>query len=179
MGEGKEFKFTLLDALHDARRAWEQVGKSTIGNCFTKTKFIEEEIQTEASCASDAELLEIWEALPAEEKMHENGEIELSVFLEADERLATGGSFTLEEMLCSAEPVESKDDEITVEEEIVPFEEAQRASSTVRKFMQQRSRKGLMQACDRQDNEMHEIRRKKMRQPMILESFGLMGNLRK
>ena len=106
MDEGKEFKFTLPDALHDARRAWEQVGKSLIRNCFAKAKFIEEEIQTEAQ---DAELLEIWEALPAEEKMHENVEIELSNFLEAVERLATGGSFTLEEiaekMLCSAEPV--------------------------------------------------------------------------
>ena len=181
MDEGKEFKFTLLDALHHARRAWEQVGKSTIRNCFAKAMFIEEEIQTEAQ---DAELLEIWKALLAEEKMHENGEVELSDFLEADERLATGGSFTLEEiaeeMLCSAEPVESEDDEITVEEEIVPFEEAQRAWSTVRKFMQQRSGKpGVMQSCDRLDNEMHEIRRKKMRQPTIHESFGLMGNLRK
>ena len=113
--------------------------------------------------------------------MHANGEIELSDFLEADERLATGGSFTLEEMLCSAEPVESEDDEITVEEEIVPFEEAQRAWSTVRKFMQQRSGKpGVMQAKSfRLDNEMHEIRRKKMRQPTILGRFGLMGNLRK
>ena len=167
----------MLDALNDARRAWEQVGKSTIRNCFAKAKFIEEEIQTEAQ---DAELLEIWEALPAEEKMHENGEIELSDFLEADESLATGGSFTLEEMLCSAEPVESEDDEITVEEEIVPFEETQRAWSTVRKFMQQRSGKpGVIQACDRLDNGMHEIRRKKKLQPTILESFGLMGNLRK
>ena len=62
-------------------------------------------------------------------------------------------------MLCSAEP-ESEDDEITVEEEIVPFEEAQRAWSTVRKFMQQRSGKpGVMQACDRLDNEMHAERR--------------------
>ena len=84
MDEGREFKFTLLDALHDTRRAWEQVGKSTIRNCFAKAKFIEEEIQTEAQ---DAELFEIWEALPAEEKMHENGEIELSDFLEAS-RLA-------------------------------------------------------------------------------------------
>ena len=141
MDEGNEFKFTLLDALH-ARRAWEQVGKSTIRNCFAKAKFIEEEIQTEAQ---DAELLEIWEALPAEEKMQENGEIELSDFVEADERLATGGSFTLEEiaeeMLCSAEPVESEDDVTTVDEEIVPFEEAQRSWSTVRKFIQQRSGK--------------------------------------
>ena len=106
----------------------EQVGKSTISptqNCFAKAKFIEEEIQTEAQ---DAELLEIWEALPAEEKMHENEEIELSDFLEAKERLATGGCFTLEEimeeMLCSAEQVESEDDD---NEEIVPFEEAQSA----------------------------------------------------
>ena len=175
MDEGKEFKFTLLDALHVARRAWEQVSESTIRNCFAKAKFNEEEIQTEPE---DVELLEIWEALPAGEKMHDKEEIELSEFLEADERLATSGSFTLEEiaeeMLRSEEPVESEDDEVTVEEEIVPFEEAQRAWSTVRKFMQQRSGKpGVMQACDRLDNEMHEIRQKKMRQPTILESFGL------
>ncbi|XP_071446162.1 tigger transposable element-derived protein 4-like [Hetaerina americana] len=61
MDKGKELKFTLLDALHVARRAWEHVGKSTIGNCFTKAKFIEEEIQTEAQ---NAELIEIWEPLP-------------------------------------------------------------------------------------------------------------------
>ncbi|XP_071443985.1 tigger transposable element-derived protein 2-like [Hetaerina americana] len=117
MDYGKELKFTLLDAPYVSLRAWEQ----------------------------DAELLEIWEALPVKEKMHKNGEIEQSDFLEADEHLTAGGSFMLEEfseeMLCSAEPMKSKDDEITVEEEIVPFEEVQRTCSTVRKFMQQRSRK--------------------------------------
>ena len=133
----------------------------------------------------DAELLEVWEALPPEEKMHENEEIELSDFLEADERLATGGSFTLEEiakeMLSRDEPVVSEDDEVTVEEEIVPFEEALRAWSTVRKFMQQSSGKpGVMQACDQLDNKMLEIRRKKMRQLTIFESFGRTDdNLRK
>ncbi|XP_071446366.1 uncharacterized protein [Hetaerina americana] len=109
--EGKELKFTLLDTLLVARHAWEQVGKLTIRNCFAKPKFIEVEIQTEAQ---DAELLEIWETLPAEEKIHENREIELSDFLEADERLVTGRSFMLEEieegMLCSVELVASKDD---------------------------------------------------------------------
>ena len=165
----------MLDALHVARYAWEQVSKSTIRNCFAKAKFIDEEIRTEPQ---DAELLEIWKALPAEEKMHENEEIELPDFLEADERLATGGSFTLEEiaeMLYNEEPVESED-EVIVEEEIVLFEEAQRAWITVRKFMQQTSGKpDVMQACDRLDNEMNEIRRKKMRQPTIFESFGLIG----
>ena len=86
-----------------------------MGAGFAKAKFIEEEIQTEAQ---DAKLLEIWETLPAEKKMHENGEIELSDFLEADERLAIGGSFRLEEMaeemLCSEEPVESEYDDITI-----------------------------------------------------------------
>ena len=57
-------------------------------------------IQTEVQ---NAELLDIWEALPVEEK------IELTDFIKADERLATGGSFTLEEiaeeMLCGEEPV--------------------------------------------------------------------------
>ena len=177
MDEGKELNFMLLDALHVARRAWEQVGKSTIGNCFAKAKFIEGEIQTEAH---DAELIEIWEALPAEEKMHANREIELSDFLEADERLATGGSSTLkeitEEKLCSEEPVESGDDDITVEEDGILFEEARHTWSTVRKFMQQRSGKpGVIQACDRLDNEMLVIRQKKMRQSKILESFGLIS----
>ena len=58
-------------------------------------KFIEEEYQTESD---DVELLEIWEALPAEEKMYQNEEIELSDFLEADERLETRGSSTLEQI---------------------------------------------------------------------------------
>ena len=171
---GKEFEFTLLDALHVVWCAWEQVSESTIRNCFAKAKFSEKEYQSEPD---DAELLEIWEALPAEEKMHENKEIELSDFLEADERLETGGSFTLEdiaeEMLGREEPVESKD-EVTIEEETISFENAQRAWSTVRKFMQQRSEKlGVMQACDRLENEIHEICRKNMRQLTILQSFGL------
>ena len=52
----------------------------------------------------------------------------------------------VEEMLHSEEPVESKDDEVIVKEEIVPFREAQHAWSTVQKFMQQKSRKpGVMQ----------------------------------
>ena len=57
MDEGKEFKFTLFNALHVARRAWEQVSESTIRNCFAKAKFVEEEIQIEEP--EDAELLEI------------------------------------------------------------------------------------------------------------------------
>ncbi|XP_025110862.1 uncharacterized protein LOC112574185 [Pomacea canaliculata] len=119
---------------------------------------------------------------PAEEKMHGNEEIKLSDFLKADERLATGGSFTMEEiaeeMLCSEEPVESEDEKI--EEETVPIEEDQHAWSTVRKFLQQRSGKpSVMQACHRLDNKLYEIRQKNMPQPTILESFGLMGNLSK
>ena len=43
--------------------------------------------------------------------MHENEEIDLSYFLKADERLVTGGYFTLEEnaekMLCGEEPMGS------------------------------------------------------------------------
>ena len=175
MDMGKEFEFTLLDALHVVRCAWEQVSESTIRNCFAKAKFSEEEYQSEPD---DAVLLEIWEALPAEEKMHSNEEIELSDFLEADERLETGGSFTLEdiaeEMLGREEPVESKDDEVTIEEETISFENAQQVWSTVRKFMQQRSEKlGVMQACDCLENEIHEIRQKNMRQLTILQSFGL------
>ena len=124
----KEFEFTLLDALHVVRCDWEQVSESTIRNCFAKVKFSEEEYQSEPD---DAELLEIWEALLAEEKIHENEEIELSDFLDADERLETGGSFTLEDiavkMLSGEKPVESEDDEVTVEEETILFENAQRA----------------------------------------------------
>ena len=125
MDMGKEFEFTLLDALHVVRCAWEQVSESTIRNCFAKVKFSEEEYQSEPN---DAELSEIWETLPAEEKIHENEEIELSDFLKADERLETGGSFTLEnEMLSREKPVESEDDEVTVEEKTISFEKAQRA----------------------------------------------------
>ena len=174
MDMGKEFEFTLLDALHVVWCTWEQVSKSMIRNCFVKPKFIEEEYQTEPD---DAELLKIWEALPAEEKMYQNKEIELSDFLKADECLETAGSFTLkeiaEEMLDNKEPVESENDEVTVEEEIISFENAQQAWSTLQKFMQQRSRKlGMMQACNRLEDKMHEIRRKSMCQ---LRFFRVLG----
>ena len=174
MNVGEEFEFTFLDALHVVRCAWEQVSESTMRNSFAKVKFIEEECQTEPD---GAELLEIWEALPAEEKMYENEKIELSDFLEADERLETGESFTLEEiaedMLGSKEPVESENDEGTVEEEMILFENAQRTWSTVRRFMKQRSGKlGVIQSCDRLEDEMHEICRKNMRQ-LTIQSFGL------
>ena len=136
MDEGKEFKFTLLDALHIARRAWSQVSKSKIRNCLSKAKFIEEKIQTEVQVA---ELLDICEALTAKKEMHENEEIEMSDFLKANERITTCGPFTLaeitEDMLFDEEPVVSKDGHITVEKEVVLFEEAQCAWSTVRKFM--------------------------------------------
>ncbi|XP_029641258.1 major centromere autoantigen B-like [Octopus sinensis] len=176
MDEGNEFKFTLLDSLHVARRAWEQVSELTIKNCFAKAKFIEEEIQIEPE---DAELLEIWKALPPEERTHENETIELFDFLSADDRLVTGGSFTLEEIakevMHNEEPVESEDDEVIVEEEYFSFADAQRAWSTIRKFMQQQSsgKPSVMQACDRLDNEMNEICQKKMSQPIIFESFGI------
>ena len=66
-------------------------------------------------------------------------------------------------MLSREKPVESEDDEVTVKEETISFENAQRAWSTVLKFMQQRSEKlGVMQACDCLENEMHKICRKNM-----------------
>ena len=136
---------------------------------------LSEEYQTEPD---DAELLEIWEALSAEEKMYQNKEIELSDFLEAEECPKTGGSFTLEEiaeeMLGSKELVESKNDEVTVEEEIISFKNAQWAWSTIWKFMQQRSGKlSVMQACNRLEDEMHKMWRKNMCQLTIFQSFGL------
>ncbi|KII65677.1 hypothetical protein RF11_16086 [Thelohanellus kitauei] len=101
-----------------------------------KAKLIKEEIKTDAQ---DAELIEICDALPAEK---------------TDVRGWRDQAEIDEEMLCSEKPVESEDDNITVEEE--------------RKFMQQRSGKpGVMQAWDRLDNEMHVIRQKKMRQQTI------------
>ena len=122
----KEFEFTLLDAIHDVRCAWEQVSKSTIRNCFAKAKFSEEEYQSEPD---HAELLEIWEALPAEKKINKNKEIELFDSLEADEHLEMGGSFTLEDiaekMLSREKPVEREDDEVTAEKETISFENAQ------------------------------------------------------
>ena len=70
--------------------------------------------------------------------------------------------------------MESEDDEVTVKEEIISFENAQRAWSTVRMFMQQRSGiLGVMQACNRLEDEMHEIRQNNMCQLTILQSFGL------
>ncbi|CAI9719662.1 Hypothetical predicted protein [Octopus vulgaris] len=72
--------------------------------------------------------------------------------------------FTLEEIakevMHNEEPVESEDDEVIVEEEYVSFADVQRAWSTIRKFMQQQSsgKPSVMQACDRLDNKMNEIR---------------------
>ena len=62
-------------------------------------------------------------------------------------------------MLSREKPVDSEDDEGTVQEETISFENAQRAWRTVRKFMQKRSEKvSVMQACDRLENEIYENR---------------------
>uniref|UniRef100_A0A915EAU3 Uncharacterized protein n=1 Tax=Ditylenchus dipsaci TaxID=166011 RepID=A0A915EAU3_9BILA len=102
-------------------------------------------------------------------------EIDLSDFLEADERLATGGTLTLQEIADEVMRQEDSDideEDLIVEEEEVSFKEAERAMSTVRKFMQQESGKLTeMQVCDKLEDEMQEIRQKKMRQPTILECF--------
>ncbi|KII65147.1 hypothetical protein RF11_00864 [Thelohanellus kitauei] len=44
-------------------------------------------------------------------------------------------------MLCNEEPVESEDNKVNVEVEVVSFEKAHGACSTVRKFVEQRSKK--------------------------------------
>ena len=107
----KDFEFTLFDALHIVWHAWEQVSELTIRSCFAKTKFTKEEYQPESD---DAELLEIWEALPIKEKVHKNKKIELLDFLKAYECLMSVGSVRLEEiakeMLHSKELMESEDD---------------------------------------------------------------------
>ena len=162
--------------MHAIRYAWEQVSQSTIKNCFAKAKFIDAEIQTEPDAN---ELLEIWEALPAEEKRQDNEQIELTDYLEADDRLAAGGSLSLEEIAVMVGNKEMEQEDVnsndadTIEEECISFQDAQRASATLRKFMQQRN--GVldeMQACDRIDKEMHEIRKRSNRQLTILECFG-------
>ena len=161
MDVGKKFEFTLYDVLHIVRCAWEQVSGSTIRICFAKAKFIE--VEYYYTKPDSAKLFEISKAVPTDEKMHESKEIKLSDILEADERLETGQSFTLEEiaeeMLRSKEPVECEDDNITIKEEtIFSFENAQRAWITVWKFMRQRSEKlGVMRACDRSEDKIHEI----------------------
>ncbi|KII71435.1 hypothetical protein RF11_02951 [Thelohanellus kitauei] len=104
-------------------------------------------------------------------------------FLEADELLATGGSFMLkqiaEAMTCGEEQVESEDDDITVEEDVFSFDDAQRSLITMKKFIEQRSGKpSEIQACDRLDNEMHVIRQKKIPQPTILLSFERINNFK-
>uniref|UniRef100_A0A915EFS1 Uncharacterized protein n=1 Tax=Ditylenchus dipsaci TaxID=166011 RepID=A0A915EFS1_9BILA len=107
--------------------------------------------------------------------MNEAEEIDLSDFLEADERLATGGTLTLQEIADEVMRQEDSDideEDLIVEEKEVSFKEAERAMSTVRKFMQQESGKlSVMQVCDKLEDEMQEIRQKKMRQPTILECF--------
>ncbi|KII62221.1 hypothetical protein RF11_13675 [Thelohanellus kitauei] len=95
MDEGCEFKFTPQDALHVAWHHWEQVGKSTIRNGFANAKFIEGEIQTQASIRSCSRSCKL--CLP-KKNMHEKSEIELSNFIEAGEHLTTGEYFTLEEI---------------------------------------------------------------------------------
>ncbi|KII69440.1 hypothetical protein RF11_11085 [Thelohanellus kitauei] len=55
-------------------------------NCFAKAQFIKDEIQTEAQ---DEELIEVWEALPSEEKMHKKG-ISSYLTFSVDQRLQTG-----------------------------------------------------------------------------------------
>ena len=83
--EGRTFS---TPALHIVQCVWEKVSESTIRKCFAKAKFIKEEYQTEPD---NAELLEIWEALPAKEKKYKNEEIELSDFLRADGQQGAGG----------------------------------------------------------------------------------------
>ncbi|KII74382.1 hypothetical protein RF11_13304 [Thelohanellus kitauei] len=121
--EGKEFNFKLLDAIYVATAFLET------GTVLRRPNSLKRRSQTETH---DTKLIEIWEALP-------NGEIELSDFLEADKRFETGGSFILEEiaeeMLCSEESTEGEDDDITVEEQVISFEEAKRNWSTVQDFM--------------------------------------------
>ncbi|KII67167.1 hypothetical protein RF11_11222 [Thelohanellus kitauei] len=98
-----EFNLTLLDALHVAQRVWKKVGKSTIRNYFEKAEFIQEDLYVQTKRCTG------------------KGRSSCLTFYEADERLSTGGFFTLEEiaeeMLCN--------DDITIEKEVVSFEEAQ------------------------------------------------------
>lgn len=169
------FKLDLLNSLRLVRDAWDRVTGATIRNCFVKAKFVEEEAQTDTE---DAELVELWEALPAEERIHDGEEIELSDFMEADERVATDGILTLEEIaedhLRTGDSEGSDDEELILEERTVTIAEAQCAMITVRRFLEQNSSKvGVMKLFDQLDDEMQKIRHDKMRQPTIMESFGL------
>ncbi|KII65823.1 hypothetical protein RF11_13256 [Thelohanellus kitauei] len=124
MDEGKEFKFTLLDALHSALRAWEQVRKSTIRKFSPRQSSLKRRFKIShrmRSCSISVKLCLLRKTCRRKER-------ELSDFFEANERIATGGSFTLEEIaedMCSEELVE--DEDVTVNEEVVSLDEAQRA----------------------------------------------------
>jgi hypothetical protein len=170
MDMGKEFNFTLLDALHLIHCAWNQVSESTIKNCFGKANFYEK-VQIEED-SDDSELISVWEKLPSEEKMNENEVIELSDFIEADERLEIGGSFSLEEIakdLCSEKNAESDDGH---KEKVVSFNEAYQDWCIVRKFVQERCTDlSVMRASDCIENEMSKLCRKNLRQLTIAQSL--------
>ena len=90
-----------------------------------------------------------------------------------------GGSLSLAD-IANMVTDENKDQEASdeeavdaVQEEIISFQDAQKACFTLRKFMQQQSRgSDVMRACYLLDNEMHEIRRSNNRQMTIVECFG-------
>ena len=116
--------------------------------------------------------METWEALPAEEKLYEGEQIKLVDFLETDEPQGTGGSLSVEEIaeMLSNEQQDEDDGEEIIEEKVF-LQEAQRACSTLRKFMQQRSANlEVLRACDRLEDEVHAILRKNKPQLTIKES---------
>ncbi|KII74897.1 hypothetical protein RF11_12638 [Thelohanellus kitauei] len=103
--------------------------------------------------ARGAEMIEFLQALPAEEKMNENGKIELSDFLKADGCLSAGGYFTFEEI----------EEEISRSEDPVGGNRFVRGSPT---HIEQRAEVRAIEKLEL-DNEMYVIHQKKMRQPTI------------
>jgi hypothetical protein len=124
----------------------------------------------------DEELSRLWASLPQNERVDEDEEIDLSDFLEADDRLATDGAFTLEEIVeevLYADQDGSDDGEAVIEQRKISTSEAQSAMTTIRMYLEENGADAnVMKACDQLEDKIHDLRVQKLRQPTIMESFG-------
>ncbi|KII68964.1 hypothetical protein RF11_01528 [Thelohanellus kitauei] len=105
--------------------------------------------------------------------MHDLGRSSTMIFSKLTSSSGLIGSYKSEEivetMMCRGECVESEDEDISVEKEVVWFKKGQRALSTVLKFVEGISRISCeIEACDQLNNEMQVFYQKKVRHRRFL-----------
>lgn len=165
MEDGKAYKISLFSAMNMAYKAWKNVSKPTIQNCFRACGFIRDS----HGMVTHEEVLSIsgWEKIFP----NEDNRVSFNEYVHFDDQLVTSGVLNDEEILdCCFE--NSENDEIDEEVPIISSKIAKESISNIRNyFMQTSVDESIFEVIIKLENKIDQLRVSKLHQTQITQYF--------